>query len=158
MTQTDEETPQTPEPVVEAEIVDQTGQNADALLVQRLDEMIKSHITSISKTKDELAQQREMLKDSFENDPIYLEHAQEAKKANKVKNATKQQILKRPEVAQIADSVKTLGQELKELNSALSDYLAEFQRASGLNEVEGEDGEIRQIVFVAKLAPKAFKR
>ncbi len=161
---TDDQVPDEQTPVEEvadqesAEVSDETTQNPDLLMVQRLDEMIKNHISSIAKTKEELGKQREMLKDSFEGDTVYRDHAEEAKKANKIKNATKQQILRRPEVAQIADKVKTLGQELRELNSALSDYLAEYQRVSGLNEVEGEDGEIRQIVFVAKLAAKPFKR
>lgn len=158
----DQPTEETPEENLaeqeSVEVSDETSQNPDVLMIQRLDEMIKNHISSIAKTKEELGKHREMLKDSFEGDTVYREHAEEAKKANKIKNATKQQILRRPEVAQIADKVKTLGQELRELNSALSDYLAEYQRVSGLNEVEGEDGEIRQIVFVAKLSSKPFKR
>ena len=154
MVQTTDDQPQSSTPDT---VSDETDQNPDAPMIQRLDEMIKNHITSISKTKEELSKYREMLKDSFEGDSVYREHAEEAKKANKIKSNTKAQILRKPEVAQIADKVKTLGQELRELNSALSDYLAEYQRASGLNEIEGEDGEIRQIVFVAKLSAKPFK-
>lgn len=145
-------------PVIEAEVVDEPTGKDQALLVRRLEEMVKNHISSIDKIKKELGEQRDMLKASFENDPLYIEHQEEAKKAAKVKSKTKQEILKKPEVAQIADKVKNLTQELKELNSALSDYLSEFQRASGLNEIEGEDGEIRSIVFVAKLAPKPQPR
>lgn len=154
--------PQDP-PVVEAEVVEEstsldvpTGKD-QALMVRRLEEMVKNHIAGIDKIKKELGEHRDMLKASFENDPTYLEHDQEAKKAAKVKAKTKSEILKRPGVAQISEKVKSLSQELRELNSALSDYLSEFQRASGLNEIEGEDGEIREIVFVAKLAPKAQK-
>lgn len=145
-------------PVIEAEVIDEPTGKDQALLVRRLEEMVKNHISSIDKIKKELSEHRDMLKASFENDPLYIEHEEEAKKAAKVKSKTKQEILKRPEVAQIADKVKNLAQELKELNSALSDYLSEFQRASGLNEIEGEDGEIRSIVFVAKLAPKPQPR
>lgn len=149
--------PQDPQ-VLEAEVVDEPTGKDQALLVRRLEEMVKNHISSIEKTKKELFEQREMLKGTFENDPTYLEHAEEAKKATKVKTNTRQEILKRPEVAVIADKVKTLSGELRELNSALSDYLSEFQRTSGLNQIEGEDGEIREIIFVAKLAPKPQKR
>lgn len=149
--------PQDPQ-VIEADVVDEPTGKDQALLVRRLEEMVRNHISSIDKIKKELSEQREMLKATFENDSTYLEHAEEAKKAAKVKTDTRQEILKRPQIAQIADKVKTLSQELRELNSALSDYLSEFQRASGLNEIEGEDGEIREIVFVAKLAPKVQKR
>lgn len=144
--------------VQDAEIVvDETGKNPDVLMIKRLDEMIKNHISAIAKAKEELVAQRQMLKDTFESDPVYLEHAEEAKKAAKVKAKTKSEILKKPDVAQLADKVKTLGQELRELNSALSDYLGEFQRISGINEIEDETGELRQIVFVAKLSAKPFK-
>lgn len=149
--------PQDPQ-VLEAEVVDEPTGKDQALLVKRLEEMVKNHITSIDKLKNELGEQRDMLKASFENDSTYQEHAQAAKEAAKIKSKTKQEILKRPEVAVIADKVKSLSEELRELNSALSDYLSEFQRASGLNQIEGEDGEIREIVFVAKLAPKPQKR
>ena len=134
------------------------SQKDQALLVKRLEEMVKNHISSIDQLKKELTEQRDMLKSSFENDSTYQEHDQTAKEAAKVKSKTKQEILKRPEVAIIADKVKSLNDELRELNSALSDYLSEFQRASGLNQIEGEDGEIREIIFVAKLAPKPQKR
>src|SRR3989344_9121903 len=133
-------------------------QKDQALLVKRLEEMVKNHISSIDQLRKELTEQRDMLKSSFENDSTYQEHDQTAKEAAKVKSKTKQEILKRPEVAIIADKVKSLNDELRELNSALSDYLSEFQRASGLNQIEGEDGEIREIIFVAKLAPKPQKR
>lgn len=148
--------PQDPQ-VIEAEVVDEPTGKDQALLVRRLEEMVKNHITSIDKIKKELGEQRDMLKASFENDPTYMEHDQEAKGAAKVKAKTKAEILKRPEVAQISEKVKSASQELRELNSALSDYLSEFQRVSGLNQIEGEDGEIREIVFVAKLAPKVQK-
>lgn len=147
--------PKSPEIESAAEEVSPKDQ---ALLVKRLEEMIKNHISSIEKIKKELSEQRDMLKASYENDPTYMEHAEEAKKASKVKAKTRQEITKRPEVAQIADKVKNLSGELKELNGALSDYLREFQRESGLNQIEGEDGEIRELVFVVKLAPKPFKR
>ena len=45
-----------------------------------------------------------------------------------------------------------------ELNEGLSDYLREYQRLSGSNEIEGEDGELRTIVYVAKLVRKSVFR
>ena len=65
--------------------------------------------------------------------------------------------MKRPDVAALAGKLKSLKSEKKELQEGLSDYLREYQRLSGSNEIEGEDGEIRQIVYVAKLVKKSSK-
>ena len=48
--------------------------------------------------------------------------------------------------------------EQSELKTGLSDYLREYQRLSGSNEIEGEDGEVREIVYVAKLVKKSKYR
>lgn len=122
--------------------------------IMNLENMIKTTNAQIEKMSDELSEARQILKDSFENDTTYREHADAAKDANKIKNATKAQILKRPEVAQIATNVKVLTSELSELKEALSDYLREFNRMSGITEIEGQDGELLEIVYVAKLVKK----
>jgi len=46
---------------------------------------------------------------------------------------------------------------LKDLQNALSDYLREYQRLSGSNEIEGDDGEVREIVYVAKLVKRTSR-
>lgn len=122
--------------------------------VASLENLIKTNNSQIAKLSEELSEARQMLKDAFEGDTTYREHADAAKDANKIKNATRAQILKRPEVAQIATNVKVLTSELKELKEALSDYLREFSRVSGITEIEGDDGELLEIVYVAKLVRK----
>lgn len=126
----------------------------DATVLLNLEQLIKAHISSSQKIQEELKKHREMLEDSFENDPTYKEHARLAKEANKVKQTTRQEIMKRPSVSAIANKVKTLRAELKEKQDSLSDYLNEYRRMSGMDEIEGEDGQIRQIVYVAKLVRK----
>ncbi len=145
--------------VVEGEVVEQVesvgdGGTTDADMVMKLEGMIKNNNSQIAKISADLTEAREMLKDAFENDTTYREHADAAKEANKVKAATKAQILKQPQVAQIATNVKVLTSELKELKEALSDYLGEYNRLSGITEIEGDDGELLQIVYVAKLVKK----
>lgn len=140
-----DDTPQ----VQDAEIVDDT--QADSKLLLSLDEMIKNHMDLIDNSKKELSEQRDMLKDSFESDAVYQQHHEEVKKATKTRNATKGEILKRPSVAAIAEKVKSLQSQVKEYTAALSDYLREYQRVSGQSTFEGKDGEVLEIVYVAKL-------
>ena len=99
-------------------------------------------VYAVTKLTAELAEARDMLKDAFENDATYKEHADAAKEANKVKSATKAQIMKQPQVAGLAAKVKSLTSEVKELKDGMSDYLKEFNRLSGITEIEGEDGEL----------------
>lgn len=125
------------------------------LVVIELENTIKSHLASIDKLEGEYATHRDMLEDVFNNDSTYKEHAKAAKEAARIKNNTKQELMKQPQVAALAEKVKDMKREISELQNALSDYLREYQRISGLSEIEGEDGEIRQIVYVAKLIRKS---
>lgn len=125
----------------------------DAKLLLRLEEMIKSNRKIIEKSREELKEQRQMLKDTFENDAVYMEHNEEVKKATKVRSATKAEILKKADVAALNEKVKSLQSQVRESTEALSDYLREYQRVSGLTTIEVEDGEILEIVYVAKLRP-----
>lgn len=131
--------------------MDQT--NAEILI--NMESMIKSHLASLDKLQEECSKHKSMLDDIFENDPTYKEHSEKAKESSKVKANTKAQILKRPQAADLDNKVKTLRSEVKEIQKALSDYLQEYARLSGVNEIEGEDGEVREIVYTARLVKKS---
>lgn len=150
-------------PVIEAEIVEEavqedavktpvssvpTNNNAEVLLA--LEDMIKHNIVSIDNLRGEQKKYREMLSDSFENDSTFKEHADKVKEVNKVKLATKQQILKQPSVVTVSEKVKNISSEIKEKQLTLSDYLLEYQRMTGFSEIE-VDGEVRKIVNTCKV-------
>jgi hypothetical protein len=40
------------------------------------------------------------------------------------------------------------------MDTALSDYLREYERLSGTNQIETDDGHIHEIVYIAKLLKK----
>jgi hypothetical protein len=117
--------------------------------------MIKSSISGIDLKKDELKKLTEMTTSFLAQDPTYQEHEKLAKEASRVKNATKAQLVKQPAIAQTILKAKELKAELKETQNGLSDYLREYQRMSGSNEIEDEQGEIREIVYVAKLVKRS---
>lgn len=113
--------------------------------------LIQNSLASIERQKKELAEHKQMLEDGFANDPVYVEHADKAKEAAKLKNQTKQQILKQPQLQQLSAKIKEMSQDLKELKTSLSDYLQEYARISGAREIEDINGEINEIVYTAKL-------
>lgn len=139
---------------LEPKIVEETGGE----ILVNMEGMIKNHISAIDKLQEEVKKHKEMLDDIFENNPTYKEHSDKSKEASKVLGTTKAQILKQPQAAELSEKVKTLKSELKENQDSLSDYLQEYARLSGVNEIEGEDGEVREIVYSAKLIKKGSLR
>ncbi|MBI3486173.1 hypothetical protein HY025_04515 [Candidatus Daviesbacteria bacterium] len=145
--------------IIEGQIEETPNQAVSELtgadMLMNLESMIKSHISGLDKLKEELKQYKELLDDIFKNDPTYQEHSEQAKEASKIKANTKKEILKRPQAADLDNKIKSFRSQIKETQGALSDYLREFQRLSGVNEIEGEDGEVREIVYVATLRRKS---
>ena len=137
-------------------IINSMDQNStDAALLIKIEEMIKTHISQIDSLSEEITKHKDMVDDIFGNDQTYQEHDKVTKEAAKIRSKTKSEIMKRPDVADLSGKLKSLKSEKKELQEGLSDYLREFQRLSGLNEIEGSDGELREIVYVAKLVKKS---
>ena len=130
---------------------------SDAVLLVRIGEMIKTHISQIDTLGEDISKRKEMIDDIFGNDETYQEHDKIAKEAAKVRSATKKQIMKRADVADLSNKFAELKSEQSDLKNGLSDYLREYQRLSGSNEIEGEDGEIREIVSTMRLVKKSYQ-
>lgn len=141
--------------VVSGTIVSEAKEVEAGQVLINMEAMIKSHLASIDKLQTEAKSLKGMLDDIFVNDPTFQDHDKKAKEAAKLKSQTKAEILKRPQPAELNNKVKSLKSEIKELQVALSDYLQEYARMSGVNEIEGEDGEVREIVYEARLVKKS---
>ncbi len=120
-------------------------------IIIELEGLIKNHIAAIGKLQEEYRKHKEMLDDVFNNDAVYKEHAEKAKEATKIKNTTKLEILKRPDVAELNGKVKEFKSQLSENQGSLSDYLQEYARIAGVDEIEADDGTIHRIVYNARL-------
>src|SRR5438046_1078192 len=93
------------EDVVDGEVVEDAGvvngaavgdDAATAML--SLEELIKNHIESTDRMRDEIKKVREMFEDSFNNNPTYREASEQAKDVAKKRNQVKQQVTKQPSV------------------------------------------------------------
>lgn len=85
------------------EVTPQTVDGSTVLI--NLESMIKSHISAIDKSQEELSKHKEMLDDILNNDLTYKEHSEKAKEANKIKANTKAQILKQPQAADLSNKI-----------------------------------------------------
>lgn len=156
----DDQTPTTEEPITVEPTDDQvpSSGNNDAVLLLRIEEMIKTHIGQIDTLQEQITKFKEMVDDIFGNDETFQEHDKIAKEAAKVRSKTKSEIMKRSDVADLGQKIKSLKSEKAELQGGLSDYLREYQRLSGSNEIEGDDGQVREIIYTAKLVKKSAFR
>ncbi|MDO8608991.1 MAG: hypothetical protein Q7R95_00425 [bacterium] len=117
--------------------------------------LINDYSKTLDEMKNQLREQRQMIKDAFENDQQYHELSEKSKNLNKEKNAIKQRILKTPAAEAAVAKAKDIQTELKDMEDRLSGYLQEYQKITGTNLIEGTDGELRQIVPVYKLVKKS---
>lgn len=151
--------------IVDAEIVsDTTGPSSSqaasdqATVLMSLDELIKSHIASLDRLSEERKKSQEMIADGLNNDAQFKEVSDKAKEAAKAKSQARQQLMNRAGIIEIANKLKSMTGEIKEKQMSLSDYLLEYQKMAGVNQVEGYDGEVREIVQVARLVKKSSKQ
>lgn len=140
-----------------ASVVNDKGENKQAADFLHLEGLVKQYIAAIAKLQGELKEKSQMLNDALEGDAVYNEHTEKAKEANKIKNATRQQILKQPALAELSERIKDLKFDVKEHQVLLSDYLAQYQKASGATQIEDEEGEVLEIVSVVKLVKRSSK-
>lgn len=133
--------------VVEGELVAPEG--ADELM--NITGLIKTYISKVDTLSESIKKSQEMLNDILDNDETYTLHSNQVKEATKVRNQTKQQIMRSPQAQDLAGKVKDARMSLKEMKDTLSDYLTEYARMTGSTEFEGEDGQMRKIVHKATL-------
>lgn len=128
-----------------------TPDGGDAQQLSSVENLIKTHLAQMNGLKEEAKKHQEMIADMLINDPQYSLVEDKAKEATKAKNVIKQELLKAPQAQESAQKIKTLKSEVKEHQEALSTFLQEYQRLSGNNQIEGDDGEWREIIYSAKL-------
>lgn len=149
---TDEEMIIEGEPVEQdSDISSASSRNNQATVTLSLENLIKGHINTIGTLKNDAAELNDTLNNILLNDSAYKEHEEAAKKASKVKTATKAEILKRPEVMQTSNKLKAAREEIKEQQATLSDLLTEYQRTTGLDSIELDNGQIKKIRTSATL-------
>jgi hypothetical protein len=119
--------------------------------------LIQTYRTQIEQNKKELKERRQMVEDALNNDATYHDQAEKVKEANKVKLATKKQILAQPALREQTEKAKELTEELKAAKEALSDYLQQYRQLTGSNQFEDAAGEVLDIVYSARLVPPSSR-
>lgn len=134
-------------------VVEATGATSSMNVIE-LTAIINRYAADIDKVKGSLKEKSAMFKDAFEGDAKYHEQDMKVKDLNKLKNAEKQRILKTPAMEALTAQVNDLKMEVKDMQDLLSGYLEQYQKVSGTNVIETEEGEIREIVPMFKLVKR----
>ncbi|MBI4973841.1 hypothetical protein HZC27_04495 [Candidatus Roizmanbacteria bacterium] len=134
-------------------VVEPTGATS-SMNVLELTTIINRYAADIDKVKGSLKEKNSMFKDAFEGDAKYHEQDMKVKDLTKLKNAEKQRILKTPAIEALTAQVNDLKMEMKDMQDLLSGYLEQYQKVSGTNIIETENGDIREIIPVFKLVKR----
>lgn len=134
----------TPEATVEdAEIVSapRGGMN-----IVELTALINRYESDMKKMRDNLKIQSGMLRDAVEGDAGFHELDVQSKDLQKKKNEIKQKTMKTQAMEAVVAKIEEYKSEMKDAKEMLSGYLEEYQRVAGTNIIEGENGEIKEII------------
>jgi hypothetical protein len=136
--------------IIEAEVISPVTTSGTTATLD-LTGLINSHIHQIDDLKIKAGKLKEMLDGIFTNDATYQEHDKAVKEAAKIRNATKKQILKLPQAADLSNQIASIRSLIKEHNDELSGYLQDYAKETGTTSFETDDGTVRQIVYIARL-------
>lgn len=122
-----------------------------------LEGLIIGYLAKIERHKEVYNKQKEMLDNIFEHSPEFKEAAAQAKEANGKKNQIKKDLLSTTETSSLNDKVKELKSELRHLQDTLSVYLQQYVQNAATNQIEDDEGQVHEIIYVAKVVKRSSK-
>ncbi len=122
-----------------------------------LEQLIVSYLGKIERHQVEYRKFNEMLESIFLNSEEYKEATQVAKGAAKKKGDVKRQLLMNKEAADLNDKVKDFRSQIKQLKTSLSTYLQQYAQNSNSLQFEDNEGQVREIIYVAKVVKRSEK-
>lgn len=126
------------------------GENPEQLSLFSLQDMAIKSTKTVFEMKKQLKTVREMVSDALVSNSIYHDQHEKVKEVAKQLNVIKGQIESQDSIVALKAKMKTIRQEIKEKNMAVSDYTIEVIRQTGKTEFE-KDGEMYEIKSVARL-------
>ena len=122
-----------------------------------LERLIITHLAQIEAQEAETRKKKEMLENIFGNNPQYQEVMEQAKAVAKEKAAIRRRLLQAPDARALNVEIKEAVSETKEKRDALSTYLAQYAQAAGTTQFEDDQGQVREIIYVARLVKRSEK-
>ncbi len=130
----------------------QSDQFAETL--QSLEQVIERNANQLSELKEELKNQRQMLKNYFEND---VQLAEVEEQATEFKNQVKERkagLQLEPQVVDLQIKIKELREREKEIQETLSNHLVNHYRMTNSTSFDTSDGDQWEYKVQAKIKAK----
>ena len=134
-----------------------TPAESQAQSLVALEKLIINYLNDIERATGQMRKQREMLDNILMNDEAYQEAHKKAKAAAKEKSTVKANLLHHPEAAVIGDKLADMKKDLAEKKKTFSNHLQEYSRLAGTNQFEDDQGQVREIVYVARVVKRSNK-
>ncbi len=131
------------------------GSQAESLVA--IEGLIKNRLQQIEVLTSEMKSLKEMFDDYLINDSKYSEASEAAKEATKAKTSAKKEAVSQPEAESIVAKLKDAREQLKDLRETFSAGLRDYEKLSGTDQIEIEPGDIRKIVYKARLVKASSK-
>ncbi len=125
--------------------------------VKSLREMAIAHIEKIEKLKAKRKNNREMIESLLTNIAVYRDAKKVSDSKTHALKVEKMKVMATPEGRQLEEKRDAIKEELKEAESALSDYLGELNRMTGETEIEDNSGKKWSIVKKYKICAGQMK-
>lgn len=114
-------------------------------------ETINKRLKILDDLQEELNKAKNILDETLEDDPNYQAYQDEKAKVAEETKAKKEKVMTRETVKVLDDEVSELRKEIKENKEILALELAEYYKESGQLEFKDNEGNIKRIIFSAKL-------
>lgn len=124
---------------------------SEQLTLINCESLINSSSVRLETLKKEQKEQKAMLESILKNDDEYQDLCEQVNKLNKLKKIAKAKIMQQQEPARLIEKIEDYQIQVKELNTAISDYLSQYCILSESNQIELKDGVVRQIIHSAKM-------
>ncbi len=141
----------------EEEVVDEamrTPADTQAVNFLHLENIINGYLGDLERLQREMKEQSQMFRDTLENDAEYAAVVAKGREITREKKTIQDKLIQDPALALVESKIRDLKSEVKETQQALSDYLQQYYEQSGLRQITGTDGEIRDLVTFVKLVKK----
>lgn len=114
-------------------------------------ETINKRLKILEDLQEELNKASAVLEETLEDDPAYQKFQEEKAKATEEQKEKKDKVMSRETVKHLDDELKELRKEIKENKEILAAELADYYKETGTLEISVADGDVKRIVFSAKL-------
>ncbi len=128
--------------------------NEIAETLEALQGLVERSANKLDEIKAKLKEQRNSLKNIFDNDGELSEANEEAQRFSKQVRERKSVLVNDPTVVRLKTDIAELNEQKKEIEEALSGHLLNYYKLTDSKSIDTADGDQREFVLKATIKPK----